>query len=175
MKYSKTKNMIMNALLELNDSKGSTVPAIKKYLTDRYDVSKVRLTQTTILLRTAGEEKWLLQVAGSGASSGSRFKLPPETKKAMQKEKKKEAAMNSEEEKAPPKAIKTKTATKRKMEKPTGEKESPAKKKKASVDVPKKKTAASKAPKKAASEATKKKAAKEAPKKAAPKKRAAKA
>lgn len=133
MKNYTTKEMIIHAVGDLKEKKGASTTAIRKYLTDKFDITQQRTAMVTRLLRTADEEGWLVQVSGTGASSGSHFKLPADAKKGMQK---KEA-----KEKKEPKA---KSPTKRKTEKKLADKEVPAKKKKAAPEKKKATTAAAK-------------------------------
>jgi hypothetical protein len=72
--------MIINAVSKLNDKKGSSTIAIKKYVINNFYVNQYRLPRITKLLKTANAEGWLIQTSGIGASSGSYFKLPNETK-----------------------------------------------------------------------------------------------
>ena len=149
-----TKEMIIEAVGDLKDRKGASIIAIKKYLTDKYDdAMQHRMPMMTKLLRTAGTEGWLLQTAGTGASSGSRFKIPPKKPKMMKetaddmetqkeaKAKEKEAKAKEKEAKKKEKDTKAKQATKRKVEKKVAEKEVPAKKKKVAAEASKKKIA----------------------------------
>ncbi|XP_011506314.1 PREDICTED: histone H1-like [Ceratosolen solmsi marchali] len=78
-----TKEMIINAIIKLNEKKGSSTVAIRKYLINNYDANQQRLLRITKLLRTAGDEGWLIQTSGAGASAGSYFKLPIEAKKEI--------------------------------------------------------------------------------------------
>ncbi|KAJ8680409.1 hypothetical protein QAD02_016196 [Eretmocerus hayati] len=93
-----TKDMIIHAVAGLNERKGSNPIAIKKYLSDHYDLSQSRAVMITKLLRRAPDEGWLTQMSGSGASSGSYFKLSPEVRKMMQKT---EAEESNKKEKEP--------------------------------------------------------------------------
>lgn len=78
--------MIIQAVSEKSDRKGTSIPAIRKYLVENFNVSTVRLNQAMKLLKAVDEEGWLQRTAGKGASSGSHFKLPAKDKKKKQKE-----------------------------------------------------------------------------------------
>lgn len=142
MKTSKsltTKDMIVHAINDLNDRRGSTIPAIKKYMTSSFVVSESRLRMVSKLLKQSNEEGWLVQVSGHGASSDSHFKLSEEMKKNVKTvEKKSEAKEKIEKEKKVDKNEKQVTNNKRKAAvQATSKKEVPVKKKVTEVTIKK--------------------------------------
>merc|ERR1712242_380340 len=140
-----TASMVVAALKGLKEPKGSSGPAIQKYIAANYKVDIVKLSPfIRKALKSLVEKKKLVQTKGTGASGS--FKLNKEAKKVTAKKTAK-----------PPKKAK-KPAAKKAAKKPAGEKKAKAPKKPKS---PKK----AKAPKKAKSPK------KPAAKKAAPKKK----
>merc|ERR1712012_1191767 len=122
-----TAAMVMAAVKALKDAKGSSLPAIKKYIAANYKVDFVKLSPfVRKALKSLVEKKKLVQTKGTGASGS--FKL----NKAAKEDK-------------PKKAKKPKSPKKAKAAKPA--KKAAAKKPKAAK--PAKKPAAKKSPKKA--------------------------
>lgn len=131
--------MIIHAVCDLNDKKGSTIPAIKKYITNNFTATERRLQMISKLLKQSNEEGWLIQVSGHGASTDSHFKIPEEMKNKMKLMAKKSEASAKKEEKE--KAKKEKEPTKRKVEKKPANKEAVPAKKKKNSEAPKKRAA----------------------------------
>merc|ERR1712242_478365 len=152
-----TASMVVAALKGLKEPKGSSVPAIKKYIAANYKVDIVKLSPfIRKALKSLVEKKKLVQTKGTGASGS--FNLNKEEKKVVKKPKAKKPTKKAAKKtaKSPKKA--KKPAAKKAAKKPAGEKKAKAPKKPKS---PKK----AKAPKKAKSPK------KPAAKKAAPKKK----
>ena len=150
-----TADMVKAAIAALKDRKGSSLPAIKKYIAGNYKVDIVKLAPfIRKFLKKAVEDGKLTQVKGTGASGS--FKL---VKAAPAEKKVKKVAKKPAAKKTPKKAAKKPAAKKVKKAK------TPKKEKKA------KKPAAAKPKKPKAKKATKS-PAKKAAKKAAPKKAA---
>jgi histone H1/5 len=147
-------SMVMAAITNLKDRKGSSLAAIKKYIAanNKVDVAKLAPFIRRFLKKAVADGK-LVQPKGTGASGS--FKLAAKPK--VEKPKKKPAAAKKEK-----KAKKPKTPKKPKAKKATKSPKKPAAKKPA------------KSPKKAAKKPAKKPAAKKTPKKAAAKKPAKK-
>lgn len=152
--------MVVAAVKELKERKGSSAAAIKKYIHAHYKVDDKINIHIKKAFTKCVEQKKLIQVKGKGASGS--FKLAPEEKQPKKKVVKKEKAKKATTPKKP-KAKKTKSPKKAAAVKP---KKATTPKKKAAVKKP---AAAKKTP--AKKPATKKPAA---AKKATPKKPAAK-
>ena len=96
-----TASMVMAAVKALKDTKGSSLPAIKKYIAANYKVDIVKLSPfVRKALKSLVEKKKLVQTKGTGASGS--FKL----NKAAKEDK--------------PKKPKAKKAKKPKAKKPAG-------------------------------------------------------
>merc|ERR1712018_140743 len=155
-----TASMVVASLKALKEPKGSSLPAIKKYIAANYKVDIVKLSPfIRKALKSLVEKKKLVQTKGTGASGS--FKLNKEEKKKVVKKPKakkpaKKAAKKPAAKKSPKKAAKKAKTPKKAAKKPAVEKKAKAPKKPKS---PKK----AKAPKKAKS--PKKPAKKAAPKK----------
>ena len=148
--------MVNAAIAALKDRKGSSLPAIKKYVAATYkvDIEKLAPFVRRYLKKAVADGK-LTQVKGTGASGS--FKLAK-----VEKEKKPKAA------KKPAK----KPAAKKAAKKPAKKAKTPKKEKKAKKPASAKKPKAKKATKSPAKKAAKKPAAKKAAKKPAAKKAA---
>ena len=157
--------MVSAAIAALKDRKGSSLPAIKKYVAATYkvDIEKLAPFIRRFLKKAVADGK-LTQVKGTGASGS--FKLAKvEKEKKPKVAKKKPAAKKPAAKKSPKKAAKKPAAKKAK----TPKKEKKAKKPAAAKP---KKPKAKKATKSPAKKAAKKPAAKKAAKKPAAKKAA---
>ena len=101
-----TSDMVVTAITALKDKKGSSLPAIKKYILSTY---KVDMTRTAPFIRryvrTAVKNGELKQVKGSGASGS--FRLGTKTAKPSKK------ARKATEPKKPKKAKKAKKPKKK--------------------------------------------------------------
>ncbi|XP_043462961.1 histone H1B-like [Leptopilina heterotoma] len=74
-----SSEMVIAAVLNLKDRNGSTLQAIKKYITASYDVNmKTQARYITKYLKSAVESGVLIQTKGKGASGS--FKLSEESK-----------------------------------------------------------------------------------------------
>merc|ERR1711997_119894 len=152
-----TASMVVAAVKGLKESKGSSLPAIKKYIAANYKVDIVKLSPfIRKALKSLVEKKKLVQTKGTGASGS--FKLNKEEKKVVKKPKAKKPAKKAAKKPAAKKSPKKakKPAAKKAAKKPAEKKAKAPKKPKS----PKK----AKTPKKA-------KSPKKAAKKAAPKKK----
>lgn len=161
--------MVTAAIKALKDRKGSSLPAIKKYLSANYKVDVGKLAPfIKKFLRSSVAAGKLVQVKGTGASGS--FKLSAAAK-AEKPKTKKPAAKKPAAKKSPAKA--KKPAAKKPAAKKPAAKKSPAKAKKPAAK-PKKAAAKKPAAKKPAKPAKKspKKAKKPAAKKAAKKPKA---
>merc|ERR1712241_1007775 len=149
--HPKTTVMVAAAVAALKDRKGSSLPAIKKYIGANYKVDIVKHAPfVKKAIKSMVEKKTLVQVKGKGASGSFKLGKVEKPKKVKKTPKKK-----------PAKKVK-KAKTPKKAKKPAAKK----------AKSPKK--AAKKTPKKAAKPAkktAKKPAAKKPAKKAAPKKK----
>ena len=156
--------MVSAAIAALKDRKGSSLPAIKKYVAATYkvDIEKLAPFIRRFLKKAVADGK-LTQVKGTGASGS--FKLAKVEKEKKPKVAKKPAAKKPAAKKSPKKAAKKPAAKKAK----TPKKEKKAKKPAAAKP---KKPKAKKATKSPAKKAAKKPAAKKAAKKPAAKKAA---
>lgn len=129
--HPSTAVMVTAAIKTLNDKKGSTLQAIKKYLALNYHVNLNKYSPFICkYLKTAVTKGDLIQTKGSGASGY--FKLPIEVKKPAVK-KKKAVVVAVPVTKKKPDAKKTtavKTTTSGKRSSIEGTKESSAKKSK---------------------------------------------
>ena len=121
--------MVTAAIKALKDRKGSSLPAIKKYMSANYKVDVAKLAPfIKKFLRNAVTAGKLVQVKGTGASGS--FKLSAAAK--AEKPKKKPAAKKPAAKKSPKKKVAKKPAAKKspaKAKKPAAKK-SPAKDKK---------------------------------------------
>lgn len=145
--------MVRAAIVSIKDRKGSSLPAIKKYIEAKYRVNMLVIAPfIRRFLKRAVAAGSLKQASGTGASG--RFRLG----KAAPKKKKKKAKKPKKKAKKP-KAKKAKKPKKKKAKKPKAKK---ARKPKA-AKKPRARKAAKKAPRR------KKKAAKKSSRKAAKK------
>jgi len=143
--------MVNAAITTLKDRKGSSLPAIKKYITATYKVDVVKLAPfIRRFLKKAVEDGKLSQVKGSGASGS--FKL---AKAAAVEKKPKKAVKKPAAKKSPKKAAKKPAAKKVKKAK-TPKKEKKAKKPAAAKPKKPKAKKATKSPKKVAKKPAKK-------------------
>ena len=154
--------MVNAAIAALKDRKGSSLPAIKKYVAATYkvDIEKLAPFVRRYLKKAVADGK-LTQVKGTGASGS--FKLAKVEKEKKPKAAKKPAAKKPAAKKSPAKKAAKKPAKKAKT---------PKKEKKAKKPASAKKPKAKKATKSPAKKAAKKPAAKKAAKKPAAKKAA---
>lgn len=158
-----TAVMVTAAIKELKEKKGSSLPAIKKYLAANYKVDSAKLAPfIRKFLKAAVVKGLLVQVKGTGASG--HFKLAVEAKKPATK--KKAAAAKKPATKKPAAAKSAGTPKKRKAPKKAKAAE-PAAKKAKKVAAPKPKAAK---PAKSPAKAKKAPATKAKPPKAAVKK-----
>ena len=98
--HPKTTVMIVAAIKALKDRKGSSLPAIKKYIAANYKVDTVKLAPFIKKgLKSLVEKKALIQVKGKGASGS--FKVA-----AAEKKEKKAAKPKAKKPKTPKKAKK---------------------------------------------------------------------
>ena len=153
--------MVNAAIAALKDRKGSSLPAIKKYVAATYkvDIEKLAPFVRRYLKKAVADGK-LTQVKGTGASGS--FKLAK-----VEKEKKPKAA-----KKPAKKPAAKKSPAKKAAKKPAKKAKTPKKEKKAKKPASAKKPKAKKATKSPAKKAAKKPAAKKAAKKPAAKKAA---
>ena len=153
-------SMVNDAIAALKDRKGSSLPAIKKYIAGNYKVDVVKLAPfIRRYLKKAVTDGKLNQVKGSGASGSFKLAKPAAEEKKPKAKKpaaKKAVAKKPATKKSPKKAAKKPAAKKAK----TPKKEKKAKKPAAAK--PKKPIAkkATKSPKKAAKKPAAKKASK---------------
>ncbi|XP_014203477.1 histone H1, orphon-like [Copidosoma floridanum] len=75
-----TKEMVVNALGALKERKGSTISAIKKYMMAHLEPTEQRLKNVAKVVVDGERQGWITRTEGVGASSGSRFKLPLQSK-----------------------------------------------------------------------------------------------
>ncbi|XP_006825951.1 histone H1-III-like [Saccoglossus kowalevskii] len=150
--HPKTIDMVVAAITNLKDRKGSSLQAIKKYVGANYKVDLDKITPfIRRALKSGVTDGKFVQIKGTGASGS--FKLKAKVK-AEKKAKKPKTPKK-------PKAKKPKAATKKpKAKKPKGK--TPKKAKKSPAKKPK---AAKKPAKKAPAKKAKKPAKKAAPKK----------
>jgi len=123
--------MVTTAIKTLNDKKGSTLQAIKKYLAVNYHVNLTKFSPFICkYLKTAVAKGDLIQTKGTGALGN--FKLPIEVKKPAVKKKKAVVAATLVTKKKPDAKNTTavKSATSGKRSSIEGTKESNAKKSK---------------------------------------------
>ncbi|CAH0404240.1 unnamed protein product [Chilo suppressalis] len=93
-----TKDMIRNALTELKSRKGVSLYAIKKYVTEKYDVNPEKINNyIKKSIKTEIEKGSIIQTKGIGASGS--FKLAPKTKPAENPTKKKVAKKSTKDKK----------------------------------------------------------------------------
>merc|ERR1712029_1198479 len=86
-----TASMVMAAVKALKEAKGSSLPAIKKYIAGNYKVDIVKLSPFVHkALKSLVEKKKLVQTKGTGASG--RFKPKKVAKPKAKKVTKKKAA-----------------------------------------------------------------------------------
>lgn len=171
--------MVHAAVAELKDRKGSSLAAIKKYISANYkcDVDKLN-THIKNAVKTGVAKGTLVQVKGQGASGSFRLgtKKADAEKEKLKKEKaaaRKKAA--AEKKKAQREEAKAKKAAKLKAKKEAAKAKKAAASKKKKPAAKKSKSPAKKSAKKPAKKSTpkKKKPAAKAAKKATPKKKAA--
>merc|ERR1711881_635 len=129
--HPKTTVMVAAAIAALKDRKGSSLPAIKKYIAANYKVDIVKLAPfLKKAIKSMVEKKTLVQVKGKGASGS--FKLGKVEKPKVKKAKspaKKAAAKKPKAAKKPAAAKKPKAAKKSPAKKPAAAKKAkPAKK-----------------------------------------------
>lgn len=172
--HPKTADMVDNAIKNLKERGGSSLQAIKKYITANYKVDAEKLSPfIKKYLKSSVTNGKLVQTKGKGASGS--FKLASKEKSEKGDKKPKPAAAATKKTKSPKKPAAAKKAVAPK--KPAGEKKAKAPKKAAApkkVKSPSKAKKATKAPaaKKPKTPKPKKAAAKpKAAKKAAPKKK----
>merc|ERR1712077_116518 len=124
--HPKTTVMVAAAVAALKDRKGSSLPAIKKYIAANYKVDIVKLAPfLKKAIKSMVEKKTLVQVKGKGASGS--FKLGKVEKPKVKKAKKPKAKKTAKPKKA--KSPKKKAAKKSPAKKPAAKKaKSPAKK-----------------------------------------------
>ncbi|XP_008190049.1 histone H1-like [Acyrthosiphon pisum] len=90
--HPSTAVMVIAAVKELNEKKGSSLPAIKKYMSTNYKVDSTKLAPfIRKFLKAAVVKGTLLQTNGTGAMG--HFKLPVEVKKKPATVKKPSAAV----------------------------------------------------------------------------------
>merc|ERR1712038_2129380 len=120
-----TASMVVAALKALKEPKGSSVPAIKKYIAANYKVDIVKLSPfIRKALKSLVEKKKLVQTKGTGASGS--FKLNKEEKKVVKKPKAKKPAKKATKKPKSPK--KAKAPKKAKSPKKPAKKAAPKKK-----------------------------------------------
>merc|ERR1711899_118778 len=104
--HPKTTVMVAAAVAALKDRKGSSLPAIKKYIAANYKVDIVKLAPfVKKAIKSMVEKKTLVQVKGKGASGS--FKLGKvEKPKKVKKTPKKKPAKKVKKAKTPKKAKK---------------------------------------------------------------------
>ena len=104
--HPKTTVMVAAAVAALKDRKGSSLPAIKKYIAANYKVDIVKLAPfVKKAIKSMVEKKTLVQVKGKGASGS--FKLGKvEKPKKVKKTPKKKPAKKVKKAKNPKKAKK---------------------------------------------------------------------
>jgi histone H1/5 len=134
-----TSVMVKSAIKELKEKKGSSLPAIKKYLAANYKVDPAKLVPfIRKFLKAAVANGTVVQTKGTGASG--HFKLPVaevKPKKAAVVKKKKPVAKKV---KAPPGAVKRKLTSTKKVKPASGEPAAKKTKKTAVAAKPKKAT-----------------------------------
>ena len=144
--------MVNAAIAALKDRKGSSLPAIKKYVAATYKVDVVKLAPfIRRYLKKAVEDGKLSQVKGSGASGS--FKL---AKAAKEEKKPKKVVKKPAAKKSPKKAAKKPAAKKAAKKAKTPKKEKKAKKPAAAKPKKPKAKKATKSPKKVAKKPAKK-------------------
>lgn len=160
-----TSVMVVAAIKELNEKKGSSLPAIKKYLAANYKVDPVKLAPfIRKFLKAAVANKTILQTKGNGASGHFKLATAEAKPKKVTTPKKK---LVTKKAKVPGTPKKKKSATKKAVTKPASG-EPAAKKAKKAVAAPKPKASKpKKTPKKPTTPKAKKVTAKKpvAPKK----------
>lgn len=132
--------MIINAVTELPERKGTSINQIRKYLAENYDISQTRMNQASKLLKSVdeeGSEGWLIRTSGKGIRNDSHFKLPGEKKRPKKQKEDVEPAkvapkrkMQSAKEEVPEKK---KKAIKEKVKVPAADKKKKDVKKKAAA------------------------------------------
>ena len=139
--HPKTTVMVVEAIKALKDRKGSSLPAIKKYIAANYKVDTVKLAPfIKKAVKSLVEKKVLLQVKGTGASGS--FKVSAAAK--AEKKPKKAAAKKPKAKK--PKTPKKKAVKKAKTPKKTAAAKKPKSPKKAAAKKPAAKKPAAKKP-----------------------------
>uniref|UniRef100_A0A2S2NQI6 Histone H1-III n=1 Tax=Schizaphis graminum TaxID=13262 RepID=A0A2S2NQI6_SCHGA len=110
--HPSTAVMVTAAIKTLNDKKGTTLQAIKKYLAVHYQMDSTKSAPyIRRYLKAAVTKGDLIQTNGTGANG--KFKLPIEVKKPAVKKKKAVVAKKKPDAKKPT-AVKPVTSTKRK-------------------------------------------------------------
>ncbi|XP_002742334.1 histone H1-like [Saccoglossus kowalevskii] len=156
--HPKTIDMVVAAITNLKDRKGSSLQAIKKYVGANYKVDLDKITPfIRRALKSGVTDGKFVQTKGTGASGS--FKLKDKVK--AEKKAKKPKTPKKPKAKTPKAATKKPKAKKPKAKTPKKAKKSPAKKSKTA----KKPKAAKKPAKKAPAKKAKKPAKKAAPKK----------
>ena len=146
--------MVQAAVTALKDRKGSSLPAIKKYVAATYKVDVVKLAPfIRRYLKKAVTDGKLAQVKGSGASGS--FKLAK-----VEKAEKPKKVVKKKAAKSPKKAAKKPAAAKKTVKKAKTPKKEKKAKKSPAAKPKKPKAKKTKSPKKAAKKPAAKKAAK---------------
>lgn len=165
--HPKVSVMVEAAIRDLKERRGSSLPAIKKYIDNNYKVDMIRMTHLIKkYLKTAVANGALLQTSGKGASGS--FKLKTSGSAKVEKQIKKVTDKKKIPKSKVPKTKKTATTTKKPKpkSKPKPKPKSKlvkAEKKSKNVKSPKKpksKTVAKPKPKKISKSSTKKTAVK---------------
>lgn len=161
--HPKISVMVEAAIRDLKERRGSSLPAIKKYIDNNYKVDMTRMTPLIKkYLKTAVANGALLQTSGKGASGS--FKLKTSGSAKVEKQVKKVTYKKKTSKSKVPKTNKTATTTKKPKSKPKPKsKLVKAEKKSKNVKSPKKpksKTVAKPKPKKIPKSSTKKTAVK---------------
>ncbi|CAB3236290.1 unnamed protein product [Arctia plantaginis] len=111
-----TKFMIHQALIDLKSRKGVSLQAIKKYLTEKYNVDTEKINYIIKkYIKKAVEEGTIIQTKGIGASGS--FKLVALKEKKAKPKKKKEEKEGNEKAKKTDKTKKMKETSKKSLEK----------------------------------------------------------
>jgi histone H1/5 len=111
--HPSTAVMVTAAIKTLNDKKGTTLHAIKKYLAVHYQIDSTKSAPyIRRYLKAAVTKGDLIQTNGTGANG--KFKLPIEVKKPAVKKKKAVVAKKKKPDAKKPTAVKAVTSAKRK-------------------------------------------------------------
>merc|ERR1712107_834934 len=120
-----TSVMIVNAVTALKERNGSSLPAIKKYITANYKADTVKLAPFIKKgLKNLVEKKVLIQTKGKGASGSFKVAKVEKKEKKAKSPQKKAAKPKSPKKKAPKKA----KSPVKKAKKPAAKKPAAAKK-----------------------------------------------